>query len=144
LHVSRYTLIIISAVVWYSGGFALFLKGGTLVRDAYLIDSRSLWTIVAPVLGFSVGLLKAKFIFRKNCEKNIQRIKALPNPRIWQFLRPRMLLFLAILIPAGILMSKIAAGNYTLLCFVGALDLSIFAALLTSGVAYWKSRTGRI
>jgi len=141
LHVSRFALIIISAIVWYSGGIALILKGGAFVKDAYLMDPRSLWTFVAPVLGLAAGLLKGKFIFHKSCEKNIRRIDALPCPRIWQFFQPGMLLFLAVIIPTGVLMSRTAAGNYALLCFVGALDLSIAFALLTSSVVFWKSRT---
>jgi hypothetical protein len=35
-------------------------------------------------------------------------------------------------------MSKMAAGNYALLCLVGALDLSIAFALLTSSLVFWK------
>jgi hypothetical protein len=49
-----------------------------------------------------------------------------------------MLIFLAIIIPTGAWMSKSAAGNYTLLCLVGALDLSIALALLTSSTAFWN------
>jgi hypothetical protein len=73
-----------------------------------------------------------------SCKKNIERIRALTRPRIWQFLRPGMLIFLAVMIPAGAWMSSSAAGNYSLLCLVGALDLSISFALLTSSMIFWK------
>ncbi len=134
-------LIIIYVIVWYSGGVVLLIKGGILIKDAYLLDSHSIWAFAAPGLGIVAGLLKGKFIFSKNCKKNIQRIRALEHPRIWQFFRPGMLVFLAIIIPTGDWMSKLAAGNYTFLCLVGILDLSIAFALLTSSLAFWQNKT---
>ena len=125
--VSHLTLIIMAAFVWYSGGIALLLKSGGLVKGAYLIDSQSMWTFLAPLLGAIAGLIKGKFIFSKSCKKNV-----------WQCFRPGMLLFLAIIIPTGAFMSRSAAGNYTFLCFVAALDLSIAFALLSSSIFFWK------
>ncbi len=141
MYVSQSVLIIISVIVWYSGGIVLLIKGGSLIKDAYLLDSHSIWTFAAPILGIVVGLLKGKFIFSKNCKKNIQRIKALEQPRIWQFFRPGMLVFLAIIIPTGAWMSRLAAGNYTFLCLVGGLDFSIALALLTSSLVFWQKKT---
>ena len=134
--VSRVKLIVIAAFVWFSGGIALLFKGGALIKSAYLIDSQSVWTFTAAILGIIAGLLKGKFLFSKSCKKNIKRIRSLANPRVWQCFRPGMLIFLAIIIPTGAWMSKSAAGNYTLLCLVGALDLSISFALLTSSVVF--------
>ena len=136
--VSHLTLIIMAAFVWYSGGIALLLKSGALVKGAYLIDSQSIWTFLSPLLGAIAGLIKGKFIFSKSCKKNIKRIRTLSNPRVWQCFRPGMLLFLAIIIPTGAFMSRSAAGNYTFLCFVAALDLSIAFALLSSSTFFWK------
>ena len=138
MKVSHLTLIIIAAFVWFSGGIALLFKGGALIKSAYLIDSQSMWTFAAPLLGITAGFLKGIFLFNKSCKKNIKRIRALVTPRVWQCFRPGMLIFLALIIPAGAWMSRSAAGNYTLLCFVGALDLSISFALLTSCVVFWQ------
>ena len=138
MNVSRLTLIIMAAFVWYSGGIALLFKGGALIKGAYLIDSQSFWTFAAPLLGILAGLLKGRFLFSKSCKKNIKRIRALENPQLWQCFRPGMLIFLAIIIPTGTFMSKSAAGNYTFLCFVGALDLSISFALLTSSIVFFQ------
>ena len=140
MKVSHLTLIIIAAFVWFSGGIALLFKGSALIKSAYLIDSQSVWTFSAPLLGVIAGFLKGKFLFNKSCKKNIKRIRTLVNPRVWQCFRPGMLIFLALIIPAGAWMSSTAAGNYTLLCLVGALDLSISFALLTSCVVFWKLR----
>jgi hypothetical protein len=136
--ISRLTLMVMAAIVWYAGGIALLFKGGSLVKGAFALDSQSVWIYMAPVLGVLIGLLKARFIFNHACKKNINRIRALVNPRIWQFFRPGMLLFLAIIIPAGAWMSRAAAGNFGYLCGVAALDLSIATALLTSSLAFWK------
>jgi hypothetical protein len=138
--VSRITLMAIAAIVWYGGGIALLFKGGSLVRSAFTLDSQSVWAYAAPVLGVIIGLVKARFIFNHACRKNIVRIKALAHPRIWQFFRPGMLIFLAIIIPTGAWMSRAAAGNFGYLCCVAALDLSIATALLTSSLAFWKTK----
>jgi hypothetical protein len=138
MSVSRVKLIVIAAFVWFSGGIALLFKGGALIKSAYLIDSQSVWTFAAPLLGVVAGLLKGKFLFSKSCKKNIQRIRLLANPQVWQCFRPGMLIFLAIIIPTGAWMSRAAAGQYTYLCLVGALDLSISFALLSSSMVFLK------
>jgi len=138
--VSHHTVVIIAAAVWYIGGFVLLLKGGSLLRNAYMIDPDSIWSIMSPVIGVSAGLIKAKFIFMKNCAKNINRIRVLSSPRIWQCFRPGMLVFLALIIPSGMWMSNAATGKYLYLCLVGALDLSICVSLLTSSIMFWKLR----
>lgn len=143
MKVSKLTLIVLAALVWYSGGIALLLKGSALIKSAYVIDSQSFWTFSAPLLGVIAGLLKGQLLFSKSCKKNIQRIRSLATPRLWQCFRPGMLLFLAIIIPTGAWMSRAAAGNYTFLCLVGALDLSISFALLTSSIVFLKLKAFR-
>ena len=138
--VSRLTLMVIAACIWYGGGIALLFKGGSLVKGAYALDSQSVWIYAAPVLGIIIGFIKARFIFFHACKKNIVRIRALPRPRIWQCFRPGMLIFLAIIIPTGAWMSRAAAGNFGYLCGVAALDLSIATALLTSSLLFWKMK----
>ena len=138
--VSRLTLMVIAACVWYGGGIALLFKSGSLVKGAYALDSQSIWAYAAPVLGIIIGFVKARFIFFHACKKNIVRIRALVNPRIWQCYRPGMLIFLAIIIPTGAWMSRAAAGNFGYLCCVAALDLSIATALLTSSLSFWKMK----
>jgi hypothetical protein len=143
MKVSQLTLIILAALVWYAGGIALLLKGSALIKSAYVIDAQSLWTFAAPLLGVIAGLLKGKFLFSKSCKKNIQRIRSLANPHVWQCFRPGMLIFLAIIIPTGAWMSRAAAGNFTYLCLVGALDLSISFALLTSSIVFLQLKAFR-
>ena len=99
-----------------------------------------MWAILAASTGIIVGVVKGRLLFRKNCMKNLQRIEGMSDPRVWQCFKPGLLIFLAVIIPTGALMSKTASGNHTLLCLIGALDLSISFALFTSGQVFW-SRT---
>ena len=117
----------------------MLFKGGALINDAHALNPQSSWTYLAPILGIIVGLLKGRILFSRSCEKNIVRIKAIDDPRIWQCYRPVFLIFLAIIIPTGAWMSRAAAGNFTFVCLVGALDLSIACALLSSSIVFWKS-----
>lgn len=140
MRVSQRTLIVLAAFVWYAGGIALLLKGSALIKDAYALDSQSPWAFAALLLGVIAGILKGRLLFSKSCKKNIQRIRSLANPQVWQCFRPGMLVFLAIIIPTGAWMSRAAAGKYTYLCIVGALDLSIAFALLTSSLVFLQLR----
>lgn len=140
MKVSQRTLMITAAIIWYGGGISLLFKGGALIKNVYAIDAQSIWLYLAPILGIIIGVLKGRFLFSKSCEKNINRIRALTDPRIWQCFRPGMLIFLAVVIPAGTWMSRAASGNMTFLCLVGALDLSIACALLSSSIVFWNRK----
>jgi hypothetical protein len=141
MKVSHQALIIIAAIVWYGGGISLLFKGGALINNAYALSPQSMWTYLAPILGIMIGLLKGRFLFSRSCKNNIKRIKTISNPRVWQCFRPGFLIFLAIVIPTGAWMSRAAAGNFTLLCLVGALDVSIACALLSSSIVFWKQKS---
>ena len=141
MKVSQNTVLIIAAIVWYAGGIALLLKGSSLLKQAYEMNSESIWPVVAALIGVIAGLAKSRFLFIRSCKKNIQRIKAITNPRVWQCFKPGLLIFLAVIIPTGAWMSKAVAGNYLFLCLVGALDLSLAVALLTSSLAFWNRST---
>ena len=136
--VTKLTLLSLAAFTWSGGGIALFLKAAALIKEAYTLNPVSFWIYLAPVLGIAIGLIKTLLIFNHACKKNIKRIHALIHPRIWQFFRPGMFIFLAIIIPAGAMMSRMAAGKFGWLCAVAVLDLSIGTALLVSSLQFWK------
>jgi hypothetical protein len=140
MKVSQQTLMITAAIIWYGGGISLLVKGGALIKNVHAMDPQSIWLYLVPILGIIIGLLKGRFLFSKSCEKSIKRIKALGDPRIWQCFRPGMLIFLAIIIPTGAWMSRAAAGNLAFLCLVGALDISIACALLSSSIVFWRRK----
>ena len=64
MKVSRLTLTVLAAFVWYAGGIALLLKGSALIKSAYVIDGQSLWILAAPLLGVIAGLLKGEAPFQ--------------------------------------------------------------------------------
>jgi hypothetical protein len=140
MSVSHRTIVIIAAVIWYGGGISLIVKGGVLIGDAYGLGGQSAIALAAGLAGIAAGLIKARFIFNRSCRKNLKRIAALSNPRVWQCFRPGFLLFLAIIIPTGAWMSRAAEGSFVWLCVVGALDLSIATALLVSSAIFWRTR----
>ena len=136
--VTKLTLLSLAAFTWYSGGIALFLKASALIKQAYTLNPVSFWIYLGPVLGITIGFIKTLLIFNHACRKNIKRIHSLLNPRVWQFFRPGMFIFLSIIIPAGAMMSRLAAGKFGWLCTVAVLDLSIGTALLASSLQFWR------
>ncbi|MEJ2720056.1 MAG: hypothetical protein P8181_02785, partial [bacterium] len=82
--VSRKTLRIISAIIWYAGGIALMAKAGGLLLEARSLRPASEWPQMAVVAGLSIGGLKAGLLFRRVCEKNLARIAALRTAPIWE------------------------------------------------------------
>ncbi len=93
-------------------------------------DDPWLWFAVAGGLFF--GSLKVKYVFDRACRKNLARIAALPDPKLWQFFRPAFFFFLALMITAGAAMSRSAQGSFPYLIGVATLDFSLAVALLGS------------
>jgi len=134
------TLNTLAALVWYGGAMALLLKGRSLLAAAALIKPGDDWLWLAAGAGLVIGSLKARFILAKSCRKNLVRIAALDQPRIWQFFRPGFFLALAVMIGAGATLSRLAHGNYSWLIAVAGLGFSIAVALLLSSGVFWKQR----
>jgi hypothetical protein len=114
------------------------MKGGSLIADAYGMGSQPAVALAAALGGITAGLIKARFIFVRNCRKNLERIAELSNPRLWKCYRPGFLVFLAGVIPAGAWLSHAAEDSFASLCAIGALDLSLATALLVSSAVFWK------
>jgi hypothetical protein len=137
LAVSHRTLNILAALVWYAGGIALLIKGGSLLMEAELIEPHRHWPWIAVMIAVLVGGIKAKFLFRDSCRRNRARNAALDQPRIWQFFRPGFFVLLSIMIMVGATLSNLAHGNYPFLLGIAALDLTIAVALLGSSYVLW-------
>lgn len=114
-------------------------KGGTLIAEAHAMDESSAIALASGFGGVLIGLLKARYIFGHNCRRNLARIAALPDPRPWQCFRPGFLVFLAIIIPTGAMMSRAADGNFVWMCVVGGVDLSLATALFVSSSWFWRT-----
>jgi hypothetical protein len=141
INVSTRSLKILAALVWYIGGFVLIIKGGGLLHEAATLKSHQIWPWSAFFSGLLIGGLKAKFLFSKACKKNLDRIDALNQAKIWQFFRPRFFILLALMILTGATLSELAHNNYPFLIGVAILDISIAIALLGSSYVFWAHKS---
>ncbi len=142
LNASTRTLNILSAFVWYVGGIVLIIKGSSLLVEAYLLESEQYWPWLAVAVGPVIGSLKGKYIFRKSCQKNLDRIRSLDKPKIWQFFKPWFFLVLTVMIAFGATMARLAQShhNYYFLIAVAVVDIDIGIALLWSSYIFWKQK----
>ncbi len=138
--VSARSLNVLAALVWYAGGVVLLLKGSSLLAEANALRPGLVWPLVAVGVALLAGGLKARFLFSKSCKKNLARIAALEQPKIWQFFRPGFFVALAAMILAGATLSRLAHDRYALLIGVAALDLALAFALLGSSVVFWREK----
>ena len=148
LSTSTRTLKILAALLWYSGAIVLLTKGTTLLLEADALQPGRNWTWLTVVLGLSIGWLKVKFIFRRSCQKNLERISLLRTPMIWQCYRPGFLLFLVAMIIIGSTLSRMAHGNYPFLIAMVIVDFGLATALFGSSFVFlqqqaFKKQTGR-
>ena len=142
-NVSQRTLKILAALVWYAGGGVLLLKSAGLLTAAEAADPGRGWPWGIGLAGLTIGGLKAWLLFGRSCRRNLARIEALTHPKAWQFFRPRFFFFLGLMIAAGMLLSRLAAGNYAFMLAVALLDLSIATALLASSRIFWQRSAHR-
>jgi hypothetical protein len=135
-------LKILATVVWYIGFVALSLKAYKLFAEAYTLDDDIYMLSALIILAFLLSLLKTKYIFIKSCRKNLQRINALEDPKIWEFYRAGFFLFLLVIISFGAFLSRLASGDYLFLVSVGVIDMALALALFFSGFAFFEEERG--
>lgn len=138
LHIRRSYQLGPERIMWYLGGFVLILKGINLLIEANSLNPNLNWPWIAMIIGLFIGILKAMFLFNKSCEKNLNRIDSLTQPRVWQFYRPGFFMALTAMILIGIMLSYFAHGTYSFLLIVAIIDISIAVALLGSSYVFWK------
>jgi hypothetical protein len=135
-HSSLYTL---AALVWLAGAVSLLSKGLIILVQAEDIEGGLLWPWIAFATGVLIGAIKARLFLFKSCQKNLDRIASLSNPRWWQFFRIRFFIFLAVVITLAVLISRLLGKNYTGLCIIGAVDLSVGMGLFLSSYAFLRA-----
>ena len=140
LYSSTRTLILLASLVWYSGAVVLFFKSSKLLLEAQSINSNQTWIWLAVLSGLIIGGIKAKYLFKRLCIKNLKRIDALSKPKLWQFYRIRFFIFLLSMILLGSFISRLAHGNYPALITMAIVEISIATALLGSSNCFWKQK----
>lgn len=137
---SAHTLKILAAMVWYSGAIVLSYKCSRLLLEAQNINPDKSWIWLAVLGGLMIGAIKAKYLFKPLCIKNLKRIDALNNPRLWQFYRTGFFFFLFAMIILGSFISRLAHGSYPALITMGTIEVSLATALLGSSSCFWKKQ----
>ncbi len=137
MRTSKRTLVYLAAVVWHIGGFMLFRSGYEIINAAINLKPGAPWHWAAIILGIGLGIAQALTIFSRACRKNIQRIKDLKDPKIWQFFRPGFFLALAVMITTGVLLDHFSQGRYYFMLFVAAVDFALTISLLGSSYVFW-------
>jgi hypothetical protein len=137
MKISRKTLVILAAVVWYVGGIVLFRSGLELICQAMDLRPGESWYWFAVLVGIVLGIIQAVTIFSRSCRRNVRRIRSLPEPKIWQFYRPGFFLALTLMITLGVLLDHFSQGHYFFMLGVSALDFALTISLLGSSYIFW-------
>lgn len=132
MNTSKKTLKYIPFIIWVIGGTVLLIKSFKVFNEAMQINKDEMLLFAVVVSAVFVGNLKNRFILKKFCEKNLKRIENLPNPKLYQFYEPMFIFFLLLMITVGVILSRLAEGNYYFLLAIGFIDLAIGTALLSS------------
>ena len=131
-------LKLLAALVWYSGAVVLAFKSTAMFTEVLSIRPHHAPVWLAVIAGLIIGVLKAKFLFKRICIKNLNRIKVLENPRLWQFYRAGFFIFLFAMIILGSAISYLAHGSYPALMTMATIEVSLATALLGSSNCFWK------
>jgi len=137
MNISVHLLKLLAAFAWLIGATILFLKGSSMLLEALTLQPEKTWPYGALLAGLIIGGLKAKFIFIGSCQRNMKRINALTNPKVWQFYRPGFFVFLACMSVLGTLLSRMASESYPLLVTMITVDFSLAIALAISSYVFW-------
>jgi len=132
MNVSPKTLKFLALVTWITGGVVLFLKGHALFAEAAGLRPGAELNSLPFLIAVPVGGLKARYLFLPACLKNLARIDALSDPKLWQFFRVSFFVFLFSMIILGAWLSRWASGSYGSLLTVSSVDLTLAVALLGS------------
>ena len=131
-------LRLLASLVWYSGAIVLSFKSARLLIEAHNISPNLLWIWLAVFGGLMIGAIKARYLFKPLCFKNLKRINALKHPRLWQFYRTGFFFFLLAMIILCSFISQLAHGNYPMLITMATIEVSLATALLGSSSCFWQ------
>lgn len=131
-------LIRLAAVIWFTGVIVLLFKSTGMFIEAAGKGASVFLTSLAVLSGLSLGVVKSKYLFVRVCVKNINRIRALASPKIWQCYRGRFFFFLACMIISGDYAYSLARDNIDSLLCLAVLELSVGTALFISARCFFN------
>ena len=136
----HHLLVVLAALIWGTGVVFLVTKSSIIFMEASDAGASVFQVFLAVTTGIFIGIIKAKYLFTRLCNKNIQRIMALKSPKFWQCYRPHFFFFLALMIWFGSWAHDTASGQSLWLMLLAVLELSVATALFLS----WKCFLGKI
>ena len=129
----------LAAAVWYTGAGVLLWKGtGRYLAAAAVLGPA--WPAATAALGFGLGTLQGRTVFRTACVRNLRRIRALDAPRPWEFFRPGFFAALAAMVGGAVALSLLAGAGPAAALAVAGVDWLIGFSLLVSSEAFWTWR----
>ena len=140
ISVSKRTLNVIAATIWFIGATILLIKSIVLMQRAEAIKPEKIWIFIPIFLSLIFGSIKAKFVIRKSCNRNLKRIASLEEPKLHQFYSPAFFILVLIMIAAGVTLGRITNSNFAFLISAATLDLSIAFALFGGVYFYWQQK----
>jgi len=135
---SPHTLKLLAALIWYIGAIVLYIKSTSLLFRAEMINPGQHWIWLAVLSGLVIGGIKAKYLFKRLCFKNLTRINTLQQAKLWHFYRLRFFIFMFSMIFLGSFLSRLAQDNYAMLIIMAIVELSVATALLGSSNCFWR------
>lgn len=133
-------LIMMAALVWYTGVIVLSLKSSGLLTRAHDLGIPLEWIVAWIILGILIGVVKSKYLFVRICKSNLNRIKALEKPKLWQFYRKRFFIFLFLMVTMGNILATMAQDHREGLVSLAVLEISIATALGLSSLTFFKRK----
>jgi len=140
ISVSKRTLNIIAVCIWFVGVTILLMKSIVFIQRAEAIKPDRIWIFIPILLSLFFGSLKAKFVIRKSCNRNLKRIASLNKPKLHQFYSLPFFILVLIMIAAGVTLGRFSNNNFAFLISAATLDLSIAFALFGGVYFYWQQK----
>ncbi len=140
MRVSANTLKRIAGTVWLLVGLGLSITGLRFVfgRHDRGENYTPIWIAIALALGGLIGILKGRYVLSVTARRNIKRIRALRDPRIWQVFTGTFALVILGMIGLGRWLRTLAEngwlGGYL---GVGGLYFGIGSGLVVASWAYF-------
>ncbi|MCP3661600.1 MAG: hypothetical protein GY696_03745 [Gammaproteobacteria bacterium] len=120
------------------GVIVLLFKSSNLILAAEKLNPGQLWTGLAVIGGLVLGVIKTRYLFQRLCLKNLMRIEALKQPKLWHFYRWRFFGFLFSMIALDGYLSRLAEGDYVMLIVIAFVELSVAIVLLGSSGCFFR------
>lgn len=149
MRLSRFSLIVLSGIVWLCVSAMLLKIGSKLLFSA--ISDPSSFTVLLPFtipligpyasilslfsMGIVIGFLKGNFVLAKVVKREVSRLQDIPEPcSVHQIYSMRQVILIAMMMGLGMLLRTLGAP----VDLHGAVDVAVGAALFQGATHYFR------